>query len=413
MKKNNKGFTLIELIAVIVIVIVLLLIAFNKSKNSTQKAKLDSIKASAINYVKTVKNLLGEDVVDTESLDEGFFTLAELEEYDLKISGTKPDAGYFIVDNYNISSYCLIYGDYYTTDVEAENPFKEGKCETSILAGDYSYTGNQQKFVAPHSGTYKIELWGASGGSGSLIAGGAYTSGEIELQQGEELYFYIGQKTNGASAAYNGGAACSGNCVGGGGATDVRLLFGPWNDAQGLKSRIMVAAGGAGYETYQSGYRGGAGGALTGFSGEGDTPKTGGSQTAGGGGATESRRGSFGVGGTGDNWGGGGSGGYYGGSGGYNSSTGNGGSSGSSYISGHLGCVAVTSQFDLTPRKDSTEVNQCEDETTDIVCSYHYSGKIFTNTQMIAGNAKMPSYNAGTFATGNTDNGHAKIYLIG
>lgn len=52
---------------------------------------------------------------------------------------------------------------------------------------------------------------------------------------------------------------------------------------------------------------------------------------------------------------------------------------GSSYISGHTGCVAITSQVDQTPKSG------CTTGTTDNSCSIHYSSKIFTNTLMIDG----------------------------
>jgi hypothetical protein len=68
----------------------------------------------------------------------------------------------------------------------------------------------------------------------------------------------------------------------GGGASDVRLVAGAWDDPTGLKSRIMVAAGGgAGAQV-----SGGAGGALQGFNGsyyiDSDAGGLGASQLAGG-----------------------------------------------------------------------------------------------------------------------------------
>lgn len=62
----------------------------------------------------------------------------------------------------------------------------------------FSYTGAEQVFTAPATGKYKIECWGASGGN-SFITGiteyggkGGYTSGEISLTEGEQLYIYVG-----------------------------------------------------------------------------------------------------------------------------------------------------------------------------------------------------------------------------
>ena len=68
-------------------------------------------------------------------------------------------------------------------------------------------------------------------------------------------------------------------------------------------------------------------------------------------------------------------GGYYGGQtnnvGGHSS-----GAGGSGYISGHEGCIAINSADDITPKVDTY---------SEISDSYHYSGKIFTNTELTTG----------------------------
>lgn len=81
----------------------------------------------------------------------------------------------------------------------------------------------------------------------------------------------------------------------GGGASDIRLIGGAWNDSNGLRSRILVAGGGGGAQSSCGGQASaGAGGGLTGgtsfnlsYSGTSEVSKTraystGGSQTAGG-----------------------------------------------------------------------------------------------------------------------------------
>jgi hypothetical protein len=123
---------------------------------------------------------------------------------------------------------------------------------------DITYNGTYQTFIAPQDGYYDIELRGA-GGYGSA---GGYTKGRIRLNSGQQLYLYPGQQGNDrrgyiGQGTFNGGGNGSYTCYvqynasfyydwKGGGATDVRLVSGAWNDATGLKSRIMVAgAGGA------------------------------------------------------------------------------------------------------------------------------------------------------------------------
>lgn len=126
------------------------------------------------------------------------------------------------------------------------------------------------------SGWYKIELWGASGGSttsettGEVRAGGkgAYTSGLIYLAENQKLYFYIGGSTKNSSGGANGGGKGAGKGMGGGGSSDVRTKSGAWDNDDSLKTRLMVAAGGGGAEGFKEGAPGGDAGAVIGSPGQ-------------------------------------------------------------------------------------------------------------------------------------------------
>lgn len=309
----------------------------------------------------------------------------------------------------------------------------------------FNYTGGVQTFTANCGGYYQIELWGASGDT-SYYAGkdgkGAYTKGTIYLAANSTLYVYVGQKAASTRVGgWNGGG--NGSTVqgsGGGGATDIRLSSGSWNDVNGLRSRIMVAAGGGGSSGWPSNATtgaGGHGGGLIGMNGSigptgggGLVPTTGGTQIAGGTAPTNNtdrpgNPGSFGIGGNGTTvgspYGGGAGGGYYGGGGGgCNSPAVQAGAGGSSYISGHTGAVAITSASNQAPKSG------CTTGTADNNCSMHYSGNIFTKTKMINGAGynwtntqgalePMPNPVGGTYASGagHIGNGAAKITYLG
>ncbi|SNU04809.1 Glycine rich protein [Prevotellaceae bacterium MN60] len=211
------------------------------------------------------------------------------------------------------------------------------------------------------------------------------------------LYVYVGN--NGGS--FNG----VGN---GGGATDIRLIDGAWNNFNSLKSRIMVAAGGGGPQDYYDGYDyrcpGGYAGGLTGGSAStkhypsGTYISSGAAQTSGGiCSSYPAWKGGFGY--VADSGHGRGGMGYYGGgSGPYMDCLCGAGSGGSSFISGHSGCNAInessTDKFNMSHRGIST----------------HYSGKIFTNTQMIAGNATQTKPGGGT-ETGHSGSGYCRIIM--
>lgn len=101
------------------------------------------------------------------------------------------------------------------------------KTETSF---DSSISGGQE-FIVPEgeSGWYKIELWGAQGG-GVKGGRGAYTSGIIELNEGDILYFFVGKHGNSGTSGEE---------------SDVRIVNGAYDDIMSYDTRIMVAAGGS------------------------------------------------------------------------------------------------------------------------------------------------------------------------
>lgn len=312
---------------------------------------------------------------------------------------------------------------------------------------NFNYTGEVQVFTFPETGYYKIEVWGASGYS-SYGGKAAYISGKVYFEKNDIVYIFIGSMGNGITRGYNGGG--KGNTQqstgAGGGSTDIRYIKNnsltqdqlSWNNEIGLKSRILVAAGGAGgNSTLSPLYAGGGGGGLTGLFNSGNLQGLGGSQTSGGEiGPNSSHnlnatKGMFGIGGNAGYYqSGAGGGGYYGGGGGTHQtpSTAGAGGGGSSYISGHTGCVAIVSSTSITPRT-GTNGAACTTGTSDNLCSIHYSNKVFTNTLMIdgagytwtnskastAGTNLMPNPAGGTYASGvgHTGNGYARITYIG
>ena len=182
---------------------------------------------------------------------------------------------------------------------------------------NFDYTGTAQEFNVWCPGTYKLEVWGAQGGSSTYetmtnTGGyGGYTVGTVNLNYNEKLYIYVGGKgqsveyinsrtTFDTSKGYNGGgsAGYSSNTdkraavAGGGGATHIAtspgLLASLYNDQSSV---LIVAGAGGGSITYQdSPYfsgDGGHGGGNIGGNGRPSNPKcynygAGGTQNSGG-----------------------------------------------------------------------------------------------------------------------------------
>ena len=293
----------------------------------------------------------------------------------------------------------------YQTNINFVDSVRNELSGSSYALATYSYTGGVQTFVVPKTGKYRLEVWGASGGSlietGTSILDnyqggkGGYSKGEITLTKDTELYIVVGQAGSGTfdtgksfSNTYNGGGGVVGNTsvnhitASGGGATHIAVTTnrGELKNYENYKSEILIVAGGGGGARDQANHvaaaRWGNGGAGGGLEGIGASSSNGSLTTfttitsfAG----TQSSGYAFGQGERGSVQSGGG-GGYYGG---YSGNTNGGtyypgsGSGGSGYLSSRL-----------------------------------------TNAKSIAGNLEVPTHNGKGTMIGNEGNGYAKITFI-
>lgn len=214
---------------------------------------------------------------------------------------------------------------------------------------NYDYSGKEASLIAPASGIYKLETWGAQGGtSGSYVGGyGGYSVGYIHFDANTNLYINVGGTGSANSTiinvgGYNGGGYSGNNAgaksFGGGGATHIATKSGLLASLSNSLDDILIVAAGGGGGTTGSTTQGGSGGGYIGVSGSASNSiyttsefiPTGGTQSSGGKGYTTNKYGMFGqaVQTNPDGWGGGGGGGYYGGACGH----GNTGAGGSGYI---------------------------------------------------------------------------------
>lgn len=269
----------------------------------------------------------------------------------------------------------------------------------TIKTGDilnYAYTGAVQYVTLP-KGVYKLEVWGAQGGSCSSYYGGAggYSVGVLALTANTtKLFVYVGgQPTTSTSSSvtiaggFNGGgkARChsySGTktyCQAGGGGSDIRI------GTDSLYARVIVAGGGGGSASAnakKTKYGGGT---------SGGSPQSGyaASQTSAG------NNGSFGVGADG----------YISGSN-YKYASGGGGG-------GWYGGGAINKNSDSTNYRSYNGGGSGFVWTGSNAPSGYLLGSEYylTDASTIAGNASMPSTSGGT-ETGHTGNGYARITAI-
>lgn len=283
-----------------------------------------------------------------------------------------------------------------TYDLTSTTPSKLSKGD--IL--NCPYSGAVKSITLPQ-GTYKLEVWGAQGGTGNPSANiggnGGYSTGILTLGGDTTIYCVAGQVgySKVESTVFNGGgmaeASSSYNSGSGGGASDIRI------GTNSLYARVIVAGGGGGgaganETTYAGAYGGGISGGTSSANSSGakDTA-SGGTQTSGGSSTatyTGLTGGTFGNGGSyaggGARSGGGGGGGWYGGGAG---SYGTAGGGGSGYV--------------YTSSTSSNYPSGC------LLNSSYY----LTDAQTIAGNSSFTSP-TGSSETGHTGNGYCRITVM-
>ena len=146
------------------------------------------------------------------------------------------------------------------------NVYADGKVVTlpANTVYTFDYTGDEQTFTAPATGKYKLETWGAQGGSVTTeVYGGygSYSSGIINLKKNDVIYINVGgsgvtslNNTNGSiTGGYNGGgsayvlaSSCSNVGGSGGGATHIANISGLLSSLENYKENIIIVSGGGG-----------------------------------------------------------------------------------------------------------------------------------------------------------------------
>ena len=146
MKEKNKGFTLVELLAVIVILALIALIATPIILNVINDAKKQAAKDSAYGYMDAVEKYIVSSELEDESIPDGIYRVEDLNKK-ISVKGSTPDNGNIEIKNKEVKSYDIGIDGYAVSNGEVKkvsttksfkngtavyyNPVSGEKCKSS------------------------------------------------------------------------------------------------------------------------------------------------------------------------------------------------------------------------------------------------------------------------------------------
>lgn len=114
--KNNKGFTLVELLAIMVILAIIAVITvpiISKTlKDSRKSAAIDS----SYGYVRAVDKLYySKSLNDEDIVEDGIYTVSELKALGVSVDGREPLEGWVELEGSEVVAFSIKIGDYVVT----------------------------------------------------------------------------------------------------------------------------------------------------------------------------------------------------------------------------------------------------------------------------------------------------------
>ena len=120
MKEKNKGFTLVELLAVIVILALIALIATPIILNVINDAKKQAAKDSAYGYMDAVEKYIVSSELEDKSIQDGTYSVEYLNSMGVSVKGSTPDNGNIEIKNSSVKSYDIGIDGYVVSNGEVK-----------------------------------------------------------------------------------------------------------------------------------------------------------------------------------------------------------------------------------------------------------------------------------------------------
>ena len=195
---KKKGFTLVELLAVIVILAIIALIATPIILNVINDAKKEAAKDSAYGYMDAVEKYIVSSELEDKSIQDGTYSVEKLNSMGVSVKGSTPDNGTIKIESKTVKSYDIGIDGYVVSNGKVEkvsttkrfkngtavyyNPVSEEKCtgytEANSTTGTKSgcmkwYVFNDKEgnatvnVILDHNTTAKV-VWNSTGNNSEM-----------------------------------------------------------------------------------------------------------------------------------------------------------------------------------------------------------------------------------------------------
>ena len=174
---KKKGFTLVELLAVIVILAIIALIATPVILNVIEKSKKGAAKNSAQGYIEAVekqqvRNLLDED--KTNDITDGTYSVEELNSLGVSVKGSTPTNGNLLIKNGEVKNYILGIDGYAVENGKSTKPSNTKKYENGYavyynpVSGEKCSASDAVSTTGTKTGCMKWYVFNDSEGSATV-----------------------------------------------------------------------------------------------------------------------------------------------------------------------------------------------------------------------------------------------------
>lgn len=273
--KDNNGFTLMELLAVIVLVIVVTGLTIAAVSSSMNKSRTKAFSNDTIVIAESALNKYADDRLNElfnndlfngevsgkrcysiESSLVGKFAKTANDSLKGSVEVCYADSCTYDTKVWLTNGEFFIDGEEIDENTNVKSKIKKqfttphySSCGVDIQASksnyEFAYTGVIDGVTIPRSGRYKLEVWGASGQDTTYFMGGygGYSVGEMYLEKNTQLFIGVGG--SGKNGGFNGGGTSNGTT--GGGATHIALMGGVLSTLTNYRyDKVIIVAGGGG-----------------------------------------------------------------------------------------------------------------------------------------------------------------------